>query len=56
MDYSPTKGFEAIDEDGIGSLNMNNIKLFMKKLKVIMPKGALVGVIRRFDMDGDGKI
>jgi hypothetical protein len=55
-DFSFRNAFAAIDDWSYGYLDKNNIKRFLKKTDHVATKQELIGILRRYDMDGDAKI
>jgi Ca2+-binding EF-hand superfamily protein len=55
-DFTGKKAFAAIDDWNYGYLDQNNIKRFLRGAGHVATKGELVGILRRFDVDGDQKI
>lgn len=50
------RAFQAIDDWNYGYIDHNNLKRFLRSTGVKASKQDLVGILRRFDMDGDAKI
>lgn len=55
-DFTVKKAFAAIDDWNYGYLDQNNIKRFLRGASHVATKAELVGILRRFDIDGDQKI
>ena len=55
-DFTSKKAFAAIDDWNYGYLDQNNIKRFLRGAGHVATKSELVGILRRFDIDGDAKI
>lgn len=55
-DFTVKKAFAAIDDWNYGYLDQNNIKRFLRAASHVATKAELVGILRRFDIDGDQKI
>lgn len=55
-DFTFRKAFQAIDDWNYGYLDQSNLKKFLKSVGYVATKQELVGVLRRYDMDGDAKI
>ncbi len=55
-DFTFKKAFSAIDDWSYGYLDQNNIKRFLRSAGHVATKNELVGILRRFDIDGDAKI
>ncbi len=55
-DFTFKKAFKAIDDWGYGWIDHANLKRFFKNLGYKPTKRDLIGILRRYDMDGDAKI
>ena len=55
-DFTFKKAFNAIDDWTYGYLDQNNLKRFLRSAGHVATKHELVGILRRFDIDGDAKI
>ena len=55
-DFTFKRAFQAIDDWNYGYIDHNNLKRFLRSMGVKATKADLVGILRRFDMDGDAKI
>lgn len=55
-DFTFKKAFNAIDDWTYGYLDQNNLKRFLRSAGHVASKHELVGILRRFDIDGDAKI
>ena len=55
-DFSVSGAFKSVDDWNYGYLDKANIKRFLRQMGHIASKGEIVGIIRRFDTDGDAKV
>ena len=55
-DYSVQKAFRAIDDWTYNYIDSSNLKRFLRSMGHLATKQELIGILRRFDMDGDAKI
>lgn len=55
-DYTAKKAFQAIDDWNYGYLDYSNLKKFLRSCGVVCTKHEIMSILRRFDMDGDGKV
>eukprot|EP01015_Nassula_variabilis_P019641 TRINITY_DN3334_c0_g1_i4.p1 TRINITY_DN3334_c0_g1~~TRINITY_DN3334_c0_g1_i4.p1 ORF type:complete len:605 (-),score=135.08 TRINITY_DN3334_c0_g1_i4:148-1962(-) len=55
-DFTLIKAFNSIDVDRNGALEFNNIKQFLKDCNVLPFEEEVICLIRRLDIDDDGKI
>jgi Ca2+-binding EF-hand superfamily protein len=55
-DYTAKKAFQAIDDWNYGYIDYSNLKKFLRSAGVVCTKSEVMSILRRFDMDGDGKV
>ena len=55
-DFSVQKAFRAIDDWNYNYIDSSNLKRFLRSMGHLATKQELIGILRRFDMDGDAKI
>lgn len=55
-DFTFKKAFSAIDDWNYGFLDQSNVKRFLRKMGTVTSRQELIGVLRRFDLDGDCKV
>lgn len=55
-DFTFIKAFKVIDDWGYGWIDHANLNRFLKNLGYKPTKRDLIGILRRYDMDGDAKI
>lgn len=55
-DFSYKKAFGAIDDWTYGFIDNQNLKRFLKSFGHVATKNEIIGILRRFDLDGDAKI
>ena len=55
-DYTIKRAFNAIDDWNYGYIDHSNLKRFMRSMGNKVTKQELIGILRRFDLDGDAKI
>lgn len=56
FDFNVRRAFKAIDEQRYNYLNEGSIRMFLRRMGHKVLKPELVAIIRRMDLDGDGKI
>ena len=56
LNFTLYKLFKLIDVADSGYWDVNNIKAFFKTHSHVPKINELAGIMRRFDMDGDGRI
>lgn len=55
-DFSIKAAFKAIDDWNYGYIDKQNLKRFLRSMGHLATKQEIVGILRRFDLDGDAKI
>lgn len=55
-DFSVLSSFQAVDDWSFHYVDTTNLKRFLVKMGHVPTKFELSGIIRRIDMDGDGKL
>jgi Ca2+-binding EF-hand superfamily protein len=55
-DFNTVSSFTIIDDHRQGYLDFENLKRYLTKFKRDVKKPDLNSIIRRMDLDGDGKI
>ena len=55
-DFSVKAAFKAIDDWNYGYVDKQNLKRFLRSMGHLASKAEIVGILRRFDLDGDAKI
>lgn len=55
-DYSALKAYQAIDDWSYNYIDQVNLKRFLKGMGHVPTQTELISIIRRFDLDSDGKI
>lgn len=55
-DFTLKLAFNAIDDWGYGYFDAKNIKRFLRSMNYVASKQQIIGVLRRFDLDGDAKV
>jgi hypothetical protein len=56
VDFNTVAAFTTIDSMRHGYIDFDNLKKFVLKFKKDVKKPDLNGILRRMDLDGDGKI
>ena len=55
-DFDYESGFKAIDDWGYGYIDFNNLRRFLRKWDYAPLNKELSAIIRRLDLDGDGRL
>lgn len=55
-DFTFKKAFAAIDDWNYGWIDHANLRRFLRSVGYRATKKDLIGILRRYDMDGDAKI
>lgn len=55
-DFNTVGSFTIIDSQKYGYIDFDNMKRFMQKFKKDLKKPDINAIVRRIDLDGDGKI
>lgn len=56
MDFSTVSAFTVLDQQRHGYLDFESIRKFLAKFKKDVRKSDVAAIIRRMDLDADGKI
>lgn len=56
QDYSVYAAFRCIDKHNEGNINMENLQGWFRSFGVYLIERELHAIIRRIDLDGDGRI